>query len=1681
MAKGMRISGIYVPLQLETTAIQKDLQEMSGMIGSAIESIQHKFEGALNTKTVATGLVNLQKAIGSVRDSVTALSKAQVLDLSKIDTATKMMYGFKESVGLSMKDQQALYQQMLNTAAVNQQVSAFKSLERQLGSTEAASKAFKAMGVSLTQAAAEQVTPLGKLQAEYKRLAQLAAIPITKAGQKDFVDTQNIQAAVDAFKNIKGVLPSTKAEIQAIATAWDTTTNAVNKYIASQSKVAETRLDKLRAEYASLSSNAGIPYTKAGEQKFIDTSNIRLAVDSFNTLNNVLPSTKAEIQAIATEWNVSAKAVRDYVAAQQKTTLTPVQRLKSEYSQAIKSAGLPYSRQEERSFVDTGILNTAISQFEKIRHVLPSTDADFLGLAKSTHVATEAIREFVAAQTKIVESPLDKLKATYAQLAKEAAIPFSKEGEKKFIDTSNINKSIESFKTLNNGVLPKTRAEIEAIAKEWGTTTDFVRKYIAEVNKTSKASGRGMLGALTPSNLSAGLQSSLSAFGVVGGMYGAAELTKSAYQDAMKMENLSLAFESIYKNAGRASEQLEFVKQISDKLGLSFMDTAQGAKSLFAAAQGTQVEGQANKIFEAFSSMSAALKLTGSETSSVFLAISQMISKGKVSAEELRLQLAERMPGAVNLFAKSIGKTTQELDKMLQAGEVGLDSLAKFADEVQKTYSFGAENAAHGLQAELNRLETAWLFFKTAFVNSDQSAKAIASVTEALKTLTGYVPEIISTAKAMTSLGATLATFFAARKVVTAISDVWGAFKGASTAAAGFAASLKLIAVNPWVAAISLGVSALVGITMAFKMFGEGAEGVDKILDSYSGSLSEIIQKQKELGNMPVSNALKSTEDQFKNLMNDFDEIYTKGGLISKVKGMFNEKYENAYSNYSLVYSIPLKDTGSQTREFSKNLEDVVTTFGENFKEAIKSGDVEGAKDFLKNYITSLEAVKDQFKKLNVSSEMKENLDKTIGSAVALAKKLESNKEILEDIKNSAKFADLGVDINKVTKDLAALNNEAKNTTAFKLEVKSDNVSNAITQLGDIADAYGKSQAALNDYSQQLEEGKISSSAYDQQVADAKIVQDDFNSAVHRFSMIMADSRMPLNDILNAIASMGEKAGFSALKIAGLAAQVNLLVSASRAVSNAGKMTIEETLIIEGGKGAPVGSPEWRRSKKTEAAVATRSFEHTFNKAEKRFPTQEEVKVYQTGKEKEIERAEQKKSDQEAKRGAKAAQAEEKRIDRASEKVTRFREEIDKLNNVSFDNVLGKKLREIEKEMGTAGGDAQQLQVDYLKAFESKSVRDFDKALLEAKDDTEALHKLEVSESMDKWKATFKAINDEQARLGQPVTDYTNKLNEMNVALEKQNQIKDLQTAVKFYEELSSLSGDYNQSLETQNKLIELQAEAYGKTIKDKGLVEQWKALKELEKSRDPWAGIRRSTTKYFSEASDWATQFGTIWTDTMDGMTDALVKFTKTGVLNFQDLADNFIAEVERMMIKAAVSGLFSGIGSIGTSLFGVSDSAAASAASGAGINSFNFTDFAYQANGGVFSGGISSLEGGVYSSPTPFAFNTQLQPFANGGVLGERGKEAVMPVTTDSKGRLSVLASGGSSSPAIINITVINETGQNTTATASQQSNNNGGLDVKVLIKQTVAQDIASGNGGMISQAIQGTFGLKRAVRGR
>ena len=99
-----------------------------------------------------------------------------------------------------------------------------------------------------------------------------------------------------------------------------------------------------------------------------------------------------------------------------------------------------------------------------------------------------------------------------------------------------------------------------------------------------------------------------------------------------------------------------------------------------------------------FRGIVAAVRATGGSLSDVDAALTataQVFSKGKVSAEELRQQIGERLPGAFTLFAEAIGKTPQELDKALEDGEVSLQDFLKFAEAIFERYGETAQIIAN--------------------------------------------------------------------------------------------------------------------------------------------------------------------------------------------------------------------------------------------------------------------------------------------------------------------------------------------------------------------------------------------------------------------------------------------------------------------------------------------------------------------------------------------------------------------------------------------------------------------------------------------------------------------------------------------------------------------------------------------------------------------------------------------------------------------------------------------------------------------------------------------------------------------------------------------------------------------------------------------------------------------------
>jgi lambda family phage tail tape measure protein len=112
----------------------------------------------------------------------------------------------------------------------------------------------------------------------------------------------------------------------------------------------------------------------------------------------------------------------------------------------------------------------------------------------------------------------------------------------------------------------------------------------------------------------------------------------------------------------------------------------------------------------AFDGIVSAVRATGGslqDVDSALTATAQVFSKGKVSAEELRQQIGERLPGAFTLFAKSMDMTPQQLDKALEGGKVSLKDFMVFAKDLFDRYGENAKVIADSPAAAGDRLKIA--------------------------------------------------------------------------------------------------------------------------------------------------------------------------------------------------------------------------------------------------------------------------------------------------------------------------------------------------------------------------------------------------------------------------------------------------------------------------------------------------------------------------------------------------------------------------------------------------------------------------------------------------------------------------------------------------------------------------------------------------------------------------------------------------------------------------------------------------------------------------------------------------------------------------------------------------------------------------------------------------------------
>jgi len=223
---------------------------------------------------------------------------------------------------------------------------------------------------------------------------------------------------------------------------------------------------------------------------------------------------------------------------------------------------------------------------------------------------------------------------------------------------------------------------------------------------------------------------------------------------AMEAERLGNAFRVLTGSAAAAAAEQKFVRDEAQRLGISLADAQESYLKLAAAARGTALEGEAaRKVFSAVAGAASTLGLSSAETSGALLAISQMMSKGTVQAEELRGQLGERIPGAFQIAARAMGVTTSELSEMLDRGQLlAEDFLPKFAEQLAKEIPASAETMGAAVNRVANAATQAMQLIGRALADAIDKAMGLKQASKALAKEDGIVEFARKSAKAIAAL-----------------------------------------------------------------------------------------------------------------------------------------------------------------------------------------------------------------------------------------------------------------------------------------------------------------------------------------------------------------------------------------------------------------------------------------------------------------------------------------------------------------------------------------------------------------------------------------------------------------------------------------------------------------------------------------------------------------------------------------------------------------------------------------------------------------------------------------------------------------------------------------------------------------------------------------------------------------
>lgn len=489
---------------------------------------------------------------------------------------------------------------------------------------------------------------------------------------------------------------------------------------------------------------------------------------------------------------------------------------------------------------------------------------------------------------------------------------------------------------------------------------------------------------------------------------------------AQVMERIRLSLDTAAGSTEKGAEAFEYARRIARQYGTDLQVTAKQLGLFTAATEGFGLSMNHSRfIFEAFVKASRALGLSADDLQGIFTALQQILSKGVVQMEELRQQLGDRLPGAINFFSKAIGIPIEQLFKLTQKGLVPAnESMLLFAKTINERFGPGVAAAMGGVQATIMRLKNDLFEIKAEFgkafvFGAMEGAKELDQNLQDLKESAGDTGE---------SLGRLAAAVAPALGVVTTGITIW------SDAVTEFLRAAE--------AGMKFFVVGLLGVakdTMSILKFVSDAVGRDDWSKKYGDAIDSLTAKQSEW------------KESTKAAWEETKEAHLKAG--EHIKGVF-DRLRGVHKEYEQT----LIETQVAQADFDAAL---AVTSGIVTKEVEQK--LLKAKDAAVDYVTKIMDVTAQQLKAarasGASAEEIQRLSEAMGTQIQ-----EGNKRVSAALNNYEKLGrEVPKDLQKAADSWGivstATQKHREEVEKIRAEYQKDIFGGGIEQLNTMADA----------------------------------------------------------------------------------------------------------------------------------------------------------------------------------------------------------------------------------------------------------------------------------------------------------------------------------------------------------------------------------------------------------------------------------------------------------------------------------------------------------------------------------------------------------------------------------------------------------------------------------------------------